>query len=66
MHTRLVVGHGESSSISSSVGCSSLDLVHDFSISLVDSQEESREASKSFSGYGEIDNFLNVIRMNSP
>lgn len=57
--------HGESSLISGSVGCSPLDLAHDFSISLVDRKEESRETSKSFSGCGEIDNFLEVVKMNS-
>jgi len=65
MHTRLVVGLGESSSISGLVGCSPSDLAHDFSISLVDRQEESREISKSSFGCGEMDNFLNAVKMNS-
>lgn len=65
MYTRLAAEHGEISSILGSIRCSPLDLVYDFSISLVDREEESRETSKSFSGCGEIENFLNVIRMNS-
>ena len=65
MHTKLVARHGEISSISGSAECSTSDLVHGSSISLVDRQEDLRELSKPCSGCGEVDNFLNAIRINS-